>query len=56
MSKTYQKEGQPEIIVDLFDMGTSQNAYGVFSHARETVEQNFGQGSQYTEGLLIFWK
>ncbi len=55
-SRTYSQAEQPDIIVDLFDMGSSQNAFGVFSHARETIDDTFGQGSQYTEGLLLFWK
>ena len=37
-------------------MGSSRNAFGVFSHSRERVDETFGGGSQYTEGLLIFWK
>ena len=56
ISRTYAKPGQPPMVVDLFDMATSQNAYGVFSHSRETVEYTFGQGSQYAPGLLLFWK
>ena len=42
INRTYLRPEQPDIVVDLFDMGTSQNAYG--------------QGSQYSEGLLLFWK
>jgi hypothetical protein len=56
ISRTYSKRGQPDILVDLFDMGTSHNAFGVFSHSRETIDNTFGQGSQYTQGLLLFWK
>jgi len=56
INRTYVKPGQPDMVVDLFDMGTSQNAFGVFSHSRETVDNTFGQGSQYAEGLLLFWK
>jgi hypothetical protein len=52
----YVQMGEPDIVVDLFDMGTSQNAFGVFSQSREVIEDAFGQGSQYTEGLLLFWK
>jgi hypothetical protein len=55
-SRTYVREGQPDVIADVFDMGTSKNAFGVFSQSREVVESTFGQGSQYTEGLLLFWK
>ncbi len=56
ISRTYSKSGQPNIIVDIFDMVTSRDAFGVFSISRETVDKTFGQGSQYTEGLLLFWK
>jgi len=57
--RTYTRDGEQsdsEILVDVFDMGSSQNAFGVFSHSRETVEREFGQGSQYTAGLMLFWK
>lgn len=56
VSARYVRLGEPDIVVDLFDMGSSQNAFGVFSQSREVVESEFGQGSQYTEGLLLFWK
>jgi hypothetical protein len=54
--RTYVREGQPEIIVDIFDMGSSANAFGVFSHSREVVNEDFGQGSEYHGGFLRFWK
>ncbi|MFH1942142.1 MAG: DUF6599 family protein [bacterium] len=56
VNRIYTAQGQPDILLDLFDMGSSQNAFGVFSHAREVVDTTFGQGSQYTAGLLMFWK
>ena len=56
VNRTYVKSGQPDMVVDVFDMGDSQNAYGVFSHAREEEDTTFGQGSQYAAGLLLFWK
>jgi hypothetical protein len=55
-SRTYAREGAPDIIVDVFDMSESKNAFGVFAHSRETIDDTFGQGSQYTTGLLVFWK
>jgi len=54
--RKYQKKDQTEIIVDVFDMGSSTNAYGVFSHSRESSSALVGQGSEYAGGLLIFWK
>ncbi len=53
---TYSREQQPSLVVDVFDMGRSENAYGVFTYSRETIDTTFGQGSQYNPGLLIFWK
>lgn len=55
-ARKYQKKDQPEIVVDIFDMGSSENAYGVFSHSRETSSARMGQESEYSGGLLIFWK
>ena len=49
-------KGQECIEVDAFDMKRPENAFGVFSLTREKVEKEFGQGSEYREGLLVFWK
>ncbi|MBN2366825.1 MAG: hypothetical protein EH225_13310 [Calditrichaeota bacterium] len=56
VSRSYEQHAQPDIIIDIFDMGKSENAFGVFSHSREVVDSSFGQGSEYTEGYLMFWK
>lgn len=56
ITRIYTADHQPEIIVDIFDMGASKNAYGVFSYSRESEDSTFGQGSQYSPGLLLFWK
>lgn len=56
INRTYTQSGQPDIIVDIFDMGSSRNAFGVFSHSREAIESDFGQGSEYYEGFLQFWR
>jgi len=52
----FHKAGQPDIIVDLFDMGSSQDAFGVFSAERQEREAGIGQGSEFAAGLLRFWK
>ena len=52
----FTKTEQPNILLELFDMGSSQDAYGIFSHAREGEDQGIGQGSEYRGGLLCFWK
>ncbi|UCB52723.1 MAG: hypothetical protein JSV10_01120 [Candidatus Zixiibacteriota bacterium] len=52
----FTKAEQPSILLELFDMGSSQDAFGIFSHAREGEDQGIGQGSEYRGGLLCFWK
>jgi hypothetical protein len=56
LSRVYESEDEPALYLDIFDMGNSKNAFGVFSHTREFIQSDFGQGSQYTKGLLLFWK
>lgn len=50
------KPDRPEIIVDFFDMGSSADAFGVFTHDLEGDAVGIGQGSTYKGGLLSFWK
>jgi hypothetical protein len=56
MVRRYIKEGAPTIIVELFDMGSSEDAYGVFSFETEGEDPGIGQGSGYGGGLLRLWK
>ncbi len=56
LSMKYAKDADNEITVDIFDMGSSFDAFGVFAHSRETIDSRFGQGSEYASGLLTFWK
>ena len=44
------------IKVDIFDMGSPRGAFGAFAHGRETFAEEVGQGSDYSGGLLTFWK
>lgn len=45
-----------EIAMDIYDMGSSTEAYGVFTSEREESDADIGQGSEYCDGLLRFWK
>jgi hypothetical protein len=56
INRTYRKQGQPDMVVDIFDMATSSNAFGVFTQSLEKVDKSFGQGSQVSKGLVLFWK
>lgn len=55
VSKSYSADNQPDIIVDVFDMNTSKDAYGVFMYSAENATDLIGQGTQVNEGSLLFW-
>ena len=54
--RRFTNAGESDITVELFDMGTSGDAFGVFAHNREGQDEGIGQGSEYRGGLLCFWK
>lgn len=56
LNRLYTRPQQPDIIVDVFDMGSAASAFGVFMHSRESVDTTFGQGSEYAAGMLNFWR
>lgn len=56
LNRIYSKPGQPDMIVDIFDMGDSRDAFGLFMHSRESIDTLVGQGSEYSSGMLNFWK
>ncbi len=56
VSRRFHKDGRPDIVVDLFDMGSSDDAFGVFTHDLDGEDAGTGQGSNYKAGLLSFWK
>jgi hypothetical protein len=47
---------QPKLTVEIFDMGSSEDAYGLMSHIREEPEAGVGQGSQQAGSILYFWQ
>jgi hypothetical protein len=53
---TYRKAGAGDIILDVYDMGTPEDAYGVFSAERESEDIGVGECSEYGGGLLRFFK
>jgi hypothetical protein len=56
VARRFHKDGKPDIVVDAFDMGTSEDAFGVFTHDLDGEDAAIGQGSIYRAGLLSFWK
>lgn len=55
-ARNFTREGYPQIIVDLFDMGEAKNAFGIFTHNLEGEKVGIGQDSLYSGGLLQIWK
>ncbi len=56
IAMTYGQPDGAEIKVDIFDMGHPHDAFGVYSHGRESSSREVGQGSEYAAGLLTFFK
>lgn len=56
MVRRYLTGDHPPIIVELFDMGSPEDAFGVFTFETGGEEAGVGQGSDYGGGLLRFWK
>jgi hypothetical protein len=57
VDRRYQKEDGPDIIVDVFDMGSSEDAFGAYHiDIREKEDVGVGQESEYQGGSLYFWK
>jgi hypothetical protein len=56
LSRRYTSADGPAIVLDIFDMGSSGDAYGVFTHdpAGDVVE--IGQDGRLRPGWLNFWK
>ncbi len=52
----YSREGESDVLVELFDMGTSDDAYGVFSYAREQELEGIGGGYEHKGDVLCFWQ
>ncbi len=49
-------EGEPDIVLDLFEQASAADAFGVFTHDRDGEEVNIGQGALFRHGWLSFWK
>jgi len=56
MVRRYLKTNAPAIIVELFDMGLAEDAFGIFTFETGGEDVGVGQDSDYGGGLLRFWK
>jgi hypothetical protein len=52
----YGGEGLPQITVEIYEMTSSLNAFGVYTQSRDREEYEFGQGSQRFNDFILFWK
>ena len=56
LSRRYTNPEGPSIVLDIFDMGSSEDAFGVFTHDQDGEAQDIGQGALSRPGWLSFWK
>jgi len=49
-------EGERDIVVDVFEMSSAADAFGIFTHSREGEATDIGQGGSFGYGSLVFWK
>ncbi|MBT8398075.1 MAG: hypothetical protein HKO65_06220 [Gemmatimonadetes bacterium] len=52
----YETQAGLGVTVEVFDMGTSEDAFGVFSYAREDEESGIGSGFERKGSVLCFWQ
>jgi hypothetical protein len=46
----------PLITVEVYEMTSAPNAFGVYTQSRDREEQDYGQGSQSFPDFILFWK
>ena len=56
LSRRYTSAAGPAIVLDIFDMGSSGDAYGVFTHDPAGDVIDLGQDGRLRPGWLNFWK
>jgi len=54
--RKFEKSNHPPLTVELYEMASSEDAYGLFSFERQDEAVGIGQGSEFGGGLLRFWK
>lgn len=56
LSRRYVAPGEPAVVLDLFDMGTSADAFGAFTLDRDGEPLEVGEDGLSREGWVRFWK
>jgi hypothetical protein len=52
----YNGENLPQVTVEIYEMTSPENAYGVYTQSRDKEEYDYGQGSQSFPDFILFWK
>ncbi|MDH3384067.1 MAG: hypothetical protein OEM42_08415, partial [Deltaproteobacteria bacterium] len=56
LSRRYVAPGEPAVVLDLFDMGTSADAFGAFTLDRDGEPLDIEEDGLSREGWIRFWK
>jgi len=56
LAREYARPAAPRIVAEVYEMASSTDAYGVFTHDTDGQPVLVGQGALYSPGLLRFWK
>ena len=56
LARTFAGPGHGEIVLEVYEMGSAADAFGIFTSEREEADAQIGQGSEFGGGLLRFWK
>jgi len=56
LSRRFTSKNGPAIVLDIFDMGSSEEAFGIFTHDQDGEPLPVGQEALYRPGWLSFWK
>lgn len=54
--REYTRPEAPAIVVEIYQMTSAEDAYGVFTHDTDGDDLDLAQGAVYAAGLLRFWK
>jgi hypothetical protein len=54
--REYVRDDAPSIVVEIYQMSSSEDAFGVFTHDTDGDEIELGQEAIYGAGLLRLWK
>jgi len=56
LTREYARENAPRIVAEVYQMASSGDAYGIFTHDTDGQPVSVGQSALYSPGLLRFWK